>query len=203
MDREEEKRLAASAAAGDMDAFEKLVVSNERLVYAVAVRLLKNEQDAQDASQETFIKAYRALPEFKGDSRFSAWLYRLTQNTCIDMLRRKKAREVSLTSCDDGDEAEQLDIADERFSPELVLEKKELRRAVCEGLNALPEKYRRALLLREMAGLSYDEISQAEKLDIGTVKSRIFRARKKLCVILSQDGNNCGNGASKKAKGGA
>lgn len=202
MDREEEKRLVSLAQSGDMQAFEALVCASERLVYALALKTLGNEQDAQDASQEAFIKAYRSIGSFKGDSRFSAWLYRLTKNTCIDMLRRRKD-ETSLTLENDEGEESQLDISDERFSPEAVLEKKELRRAVAAGLDSLPENYRRILLLREISGLSYEEISEAEGLDIGTVKSRIFRARRKLCEILSRGGNFCAHRASNKAKGGA
>ena len=165
--------------------------------------MVGNEEDARDMAQEAFIRAFNSLGSFRGESKFSVWLYRLTSNICIDFLRgRAKRRTVSLSWEDeDGDEGE-LEIPDERFSPEAGLERSELREAVRRGLEQLTPEYREILLLREINGLSYDEIGRALNLEEGTVKSRIFRARKKLCEILVREGNIPGQGASNERKGG-
>lgn len=202
MSRDEELALVKKAQSGDTDAFEKLLTQHEKLVYNLALRTLGNEHDAQDAAQEAFIKAWTSLATFRGESKFSVWLYRLTNNVCIDLLRRRRTDTISLTQTDsDGDEVE-LEIADTSASPEKVLERKELKRRLDAALAALPEDYRRVLLLRENGDLSYEEIAQTLDMDIGTVKSRIFRARKKLCMILSEDGNFLGNKSSSSRKGG-
>jgi RNA polymerase sigma-70 factor (ECF subfamily) len=159
--------------------------------------MTKNEQDAYDLSQEAFLKAFRSLDKFRGDSKFSVWLYRLTSNLCLDFLRAQKRREkVSLSYENDEDEQQELEIPDERFSPEKILEQNNLRESISSALDALPEDYRSIIVMREMDGLSYDEISARTGLELGTVKSRIFRARKKLCALLSKDGNFSGGGAS-------
>ena len=131
------------------------------------------------------------------------WLYRLTSNICIDFLRsRQRHQTVSLTYDTEDSAGGQLEIPDERFSPEAGLERSELREAVRRGLEQLTPEYREILLLREINGLSYDEIGRALNLEEGTVKSRIFRARKKLCEILVREGNIPGQGASNERKGG-
>ncbi len=202
MNTSEEAALVKRAQGGDMSAFESLVREYERFVYNLAYKLLNDQQDAEDASQEAFIKAFRSISSFRGDSKFSVWLYRLTSNVCIDMLRRRPAPAVSLSVDDDGADA-QLDIPDIRFQPENELERQELRRAVGSALSSLPDNYRQVLVLREIGGHSYDEIAGSLHLDLGTVKSRIFRARKKLCSILAADGNIFGHGPSNSGKGGA
>ena len=154
-----------------------------------------------DASQETLLRAYRSLGGFQGDSRFSVWLYRMTSNVCIDLLRKRKRRaEVSMTVTNEDDEESELEIPDERFSPESALDKAECARAVREGLEKLPEEYRRILTLREIGGLSYEELADALELELGTVKSKLFRARKKLCSLLLESGNFSGADASKGRK---
>lgn len=200
MKPEEEKNVIEKAKSGDERAFEALVTQYERLVYAVCLKL-GSEQDAQDAAQETFIKLYRYLPTFRGESKFSVWLYRLANNVCIDMLRKKSVPTVSLSAEEDGPGG--LSIPDGRFSPESELEKKQLRQAVGRALESLPEPYRQAIVLREIAGQSYEEIAQSLVIDIGTVKSRIFRARRRLCAILSADGNFFSDSPSNEPKGGA
>ena len=202
MTREEELELVRRVQAGDSSSFEQLVLDNQTKVYNLALRTVGNEDDAFDMSQEAFIKAFNSIGSFRGESRFSVWLYRLTMNVCLDFLRSEGRRaHGSLTYIDEEDEKE-LEISDERFSPEAVAEKNELRRSVNEGLLKLPANYRAILLLREIDGLSYEEIGAALSLEEGTVKSRIFRARKKLCEILSADGNYLSTEPSKKRKGG-
>ncbi|NLH01420.1 MAG: sigma-70 family RNA polymerase sigma factor [Clostridiales bacterium] len=201
MTREEESLLVSKAQRGDTVSFEKLVLENQTKVYNLALRMVGNEEDAFDMSQEAFIKAYNSLGSFRGDSRFSVWLYRLTTNVCLDFLRAESRRNhTSLTFLSDEDEEKELEIPDDRFSPETAAEKKELREELGRGLMSLPEEYRLILLLREINGLSYEEISKALSLEEGTVKSRIFRARKRLCAILSAQGNISKKQSSNRAK---
>ena len=188
---------------GDVNAFEKLVTEYERAVYAIAQRMTGNAEDAADMTQETFIKAYNSLSSFRGDSKFSVWLYRIANNVCLDFLRsRSRKPTVSLSAEDDDGEETQLDIADESQSPELLLESALTRDAVRRGLDSLPPDYKQILLLREIQGLSYEEIAAALGIESGTVKSRIFRARKKLCTFLIEDGNIPEFRSSGKVKGG-
>ena len=188
---------------GDVDAFETLVTAYEKNVYNLALRMTGNREDAQDMAQEAFIKAYNSLPGFRGDSKFSVWLYRIVSNVCLDFLRRQKRRPASSLSVEDDEgEETQLDVADVSQSPEVLLEQKLTREAVRRGLDQLPEEQRQILLLREIQGLSYEEIGQTLGLEAGTVKSRIFRARKRLCAFLLQDGNIPDSLASSKVGGG-
>lgn len=204
MTREEELEIILRVRAGDTDAFEALVLEHQNKVYSLALRMVGNEEDARDMAQEAFIRAFNSLASFRGESKFSVWLYRLTSNICIDFLRgRAKRRTVSLNWEDEDGEEGELEIPDERFSPEARLERTELRESVRRGLDSLSPEYREILLLREINGLSYDEISRALSLEEGTVKSRIFRARKKLSEFLIREGNIPGSIASNERKGGA
>ena len=188
---------------GDVNAFEDLVTEHEKGVYAIAQRMTGNAEDAADMAQETFIKAYNSLSSFRGDSKFSVWLYRIATNVCLDFLRsRSRKPTVSLSVEDDDGEETQMDIADESQSPEQLLERGLTRDAVRRGLKSLSPEYRQILLLREIQGLSYEEIAEALALEVGTVKSRIFRARKRLCAFLLEDGNIPEFSASGKMEGG-
>ena len=186
MTRDEELRIIQDILAGNPDRFEELVKAHQKGIFNHALRMLGNEQDALDASQEAFFRAYRSLSSFRGDSRFSVWLYRLASNICLDMLRKRPSSpDLSLTD----EEGDPLPIPDSRFTPQTELEKKELRLAVRSGLSRLDPDFRSVLVLREINGLSYEEIARVTGLESGTVKSRIFRARKKLIAILMSDGN--------------
>lgn len=190
MTREEELRLVRRVQSGEAEAFEELVRAHEKTVYNLALRLVGNPQDAEDMAQEAFLKVYRSLPEFRGESKFSVWLYRIVSNVCLDHLRRQGRRPASsLTTEDEDGEEQQWDVPDESQSPERLLEQKLTREAVQRGLETLPEDQRQILLLREIRGMSYEEIGQTLDLEPGTVKSRIFRARKKLVAWLLADGN--------------
>ena len=197
MTREEELRLLQKAQAGDMDAFEAIVYSNEKAVYNLALRQLGNREDAEDATQEVFVKAYTALKSFRGESKVSVWLYRITSNVCVDMLRRRRDT-VSLSM--EADEGAELDLPDEGLDPAVLVERSDLQAQLAQALQSLSDDYREILLLRGLSGLSYEEIAATLSLDIGTVKSRIFRARKKLAEIL---GNNSEITSSKDWEGGA
>ena len=203
MTREQEAQIVRRVLQGDVNAFERLVTEYEKAVYAIAQRMTGNAEDAADMTQETFIKAYNSLQSFRGDSKFSVWLYRIASNVCLDFLRsRSRKPSVSLSVEDDEGEEGQLDIADESQSPELLMERGLTRDAVRRGLDTLPPDYRQILLLREIQGLSYDEIAAVLEIEVGTVKSRIFRARKRLCAFLVEDGNIPDFTSSGKMKGG-
>lgn len=183
--------LVTAAQQDDQAAFGALVEKYQAMAYSQALRMVGNPDDAADATQDAFLNAWRALPGFQGQSSFSTWLYRLTSNACIDLLRRSKRRPtLSITVADEDEEGPQeTDIPDERWSPERELERKETRQTVRSGLSALSPEHREVLALREFEGLSYQEIAQLLELEEGTVKSRIARARLALREFLLNSGN--------------
>lgn len=197
-----EKKIIEKVLGGDANAFEELVLRYEKTVYNLALRMVGDRDDAFDMTQEAFIKAYGSLSSFRGDSKFSVWIYRITTNVCLDFLRSKsRKQQVSLTVSDDDEDA-QLDIPDPSSTPEQQLIKKISMQSVEEGLKTLPDKQRQILVMRELGGMSYAEIGAALSLEEGTVKSRIFRARKRLCAFLLDSGNIPDSLASKGMKGG-
>ena len=203
MTREQEAAVIQAVLDGDINAYELLVKEYEKNVYNLALRMVGNSEDAADMSQEAFIKAYNSLTSFRGDSKFSVWLYRIVSNVCLDYLRSRGRRQtVSLSAENDDGEDVEIDIDDETQSPERLLDRRLTRDAVRRGLAALPPEHRQILLLREIQGLSYDEIADALGIEAGTVKSRIFRARKKLCAFLIKDGNIPEFVSSSKQRGG-
>jgi len=198
--REREQEIITQVLNGDTNVFELLVIENQKNVYNLALRITRDEQQAFDISQETFLKAYTSLKSFRGDSRFSAWLYRLASNICIDYLRREKRQKTVSITYDDG-EGEELEIADFSNMPETELERCELRDVIEKGLLELSEDHRRIVVLRDINGLSYNEISQALELEVGTVKSRLARARMNLANFIGDAGNFSVGVSSKKRKG--
>lgn len=203
MTREQESAVVRAVLDGDVNAFEMLVREYEKNVYNLALRMVGNGEDAADMSQEAFIKAYNSLNSFRGDSKFSVWLYRIVSNVCLDFIRsRKRKQTVSLSVEDDNGEDVELDIADDTQSPERLMDKQLTRDAVRRGLASLPPGQRQILLLREIQGMSYDEIAEVLNVEAGTVKSRIFRARKKLSAFLLEDGNIPDFISSSKLRGG-
>lgn len=183
----DELKLIEKAKKGDRKAFESLVKLHEKNVYNLALKLMKNREDALDAAQDAFLKAWISIGSFRGDSKFSAWLYRLTYNTCLDYLRKAKKGEIISLTSDDEDE-KVMDVRDDAPTPEEYAEKQELRKTVRGALDALPEEYRQIIIMREFTGLSYGEIADALGLNEGTVKSRLSRARQKLAEILRKTG---------------
>lgn len=184
-----EQELIRAAQGGDQSAFEQLVKANQSLVYNLAYRMTGNPDDAADLTQDAFLHAWRGLSRFQGQASFSTWLYRLTSNACVDFLRRQKRRETLSLTLDDEEEDRQVQIPDERYSPQRELERQEARRALQEGLRSLSPDHRQVLLLREVEGLSYQEIARCLDLEEGTVKSRIARARTALRDFLLKSGN--------------
>ncbi len=188
MTRFEELAAIEKAKKGDADAFEELVISNQKRVYNLALKLTGSEQDALDISQEVFIKAYTNLESFRKESRFSVWLYRMTYNACVDLLRKNGRFQTVSLSAESDDESYEIEIPDGRLTPEGELERKELQREIDEGLSRLPEEHRRILVMREVSGMSYREIADTIGISEGTVKSRISRARQGLVKILVERG---------------
>ena len=189
MDKVHEKEIIQKVIDGDTNAFEDLVLANQKNVYNLALKMTRNEDDALDISQEAFVKAYQQLKNFRGDSRFSVWLYRLTYNLCIDFLRKKpKSTIISLTYEDDSGESTPLEIPDLRDLPEDNAIRSETRKMISEGINELADDHREVLVMREITGMSYTEIAETLNVSEGTVKSRLARARMTLANILMKKG---------------
>lgn len=174
--------LISRARTGDREAFSALVEQYRDNVYRLAYRMCGNEYDADEAAQEAFVAAWRALPNFRGDAKFSTWLYRLTTNAAIDVMRREKRHQ----TIGDG---EMIEVADESDSPQETVERTEQQEAVQKALATLSDEYREVLLLRYMEELDYAEIAEVLKLPSGTVKSRINRAKAALKTALLKSGN--------------
>jgi len=185
-----EQELVDRARAGDQSAFEQLVLEHQNKVYSLAFRMVNDREEAADLAQEAFLKAWQGLPAFQGESSFATWIYRLTTNLCIDYIRRQKRRQEvqPVASLDDPDSG-LGEPADWKQDPQHHVERQELHRALARALQQLPDYQRQILVMRELSGLSYQEIGQALDLDLGTVKSRIARARKNLQKILLAEGN--------------
>ena len=186
---EEEIRVIKEVVNGDTNAFEELVTANQKNVYNLALKMTGNEEDALDISQEAFLKAYKQLAGFRGESRFSVWLYRLTYNLCIDFLRKKPgASVVSLTYQDDDNDPRDLEIPDVRNLPEDRLIRGEIRKTIAGSINELKPWHREILVMREITGMSYSDIASILRVNEGTVKSRLARARVNLTNILAEKG---------------
>lgn len=198
-----EKALVQQAKAGDRNAFAALVSAYESKIYNLALRYLGNREDAMDASQEVFLRVFRFLPGFQEESGFSTWIYRIGVNVCKDMLaKQSKRNEQSIEVEDEEEDRRTLDIVDCRYSPEQILENAELRTILSTAIASLPEQQREVVVLRDIQGLSYEEIASVLSLESGTVKSRLSRARENLRKKLLQNGNIFGFSASKLSKGG-
>jgi RNA polymerase sigma-70 factor (ECF subfamily) len=180
--------LAVSRAlGGDLGAFEALVLKYEKMVYGISYRMLLDREEAQDAAQEAFLKAFRALPSFKGGSKFATWLYRIAANACLDLLRKRKSySELSLDAQTEDEDGARggFDVADGAADIEAALEGKEFRALVREAVDGLPDAHRAIIVMRDFQDMEYAEIAGVLGCPEGTVKSRINRARGRLKRIL-------------------
>lgn len=184
-----ERALVERAQKGDSAAFEKLVTLYERKVYATAYRYTGNEHDAMDVSQDVFIRVFRFLNTFNLESSFSTWVYRITVNVCKDYIRKRTARGELPLELTDEDGEYTVEISDTTYDPVEIYEQSELRQEIQEAIDDLPPSYKEIIVLRDLGGLSYEEIAQELRIEIGTVKSRLSRAREKLRKFLLQSGN--------------
>ncbi len=197
----DDKHILARARRGELDAFEELVRQYEKRVYAVALRSSGSPEDAADITQEVFLRAWRSIESFRGDSGFSTWLFRITMNLCVDHARHKNAQPQTQPLVV-GEEDAERPIPDTAPTPEEHLENSELGRELAAALDEVSEEHRRIVLLRDVSGLSYTEIAEVLEISEGTVKSRLSRARIALRTILLRRGNLLLSAASKDTKGG-
>jgi len=172
-----DQQLVQRAQRGDLRAFDLLVLKYQGRIAALVSRYLNDPGEVEDVTQEAFIKAYRALEKFRGDSAFYTWLYRIASNAAKNHLVAKGRRPGADVTIEDAEGFEQAALISESSTPEAELMSEELAQVVTEALDALPEELRAALSLREFEGLSYDDIAAVLECPVGTVRSRIFRAR--------------------------
>lgn len=178
----DETNLIERCKNGDLEAFGELVSKYEKQVYNIAYRFMGNYDDASDLAQEAFVRAFRAISGFRGDASFKTWMYHIVANVCRDELRRRKRQPVvSLDTpiiTDDGEINREQE--DWTLAPERIYENKEFQETIQQLLNELIPEYRQVLVLREIQGFTYEEIASTLECSLGTVKSRINRARKAL-----------------------
>ena len=187
---EQDRALLLAAQAGDGRAFRKLVERHQRRALAIALGMVRDEQDARDLVQEAFLRVYRGLDRFQGESSFFTWFYRILTNLAIDFVRRPSRRDA-----EHDDRRSRFDAADEADAPFVsridgaepldALHRRELAARIREALDALPPYHRGVILMREVEGMSYEEMAQAMNVSKGTIMSRLFHARQKLQRALS------------------
>ncbi|MGK0297843.1 MAG: RNA polymerase sigma-70 factor (ECF subfamily) [Gammaproteobacteria bacterium] len=183
---EADLELVNRVKQGDKAAFDLLVIKYQSRIVNLAMRFVRNQADALDITQEAFIKAYRAMPNFRGDSAFYTWLYRITVNTAKNYLAVKSNRRLPEVE-QDPSEMEQIDTGTalkDLATPENLLLTQEIQDTIVRAIDNLPEDLRTAITLRELEGLSYEEIAVTMDCPIGTVRSRIFRAREAIDTLL-------------------
>ena len=183
----DEPNLIALSREGDLDAFNLLVEYYQRSVYNLCLRMLNSPQSAEDAAQDAFISAYRALGRFRGSS-FRAWLFRIAANACHDEQRRRSSRPALSLDAPQGEGQLPIDVADPSLSLDAHLQQLELGRVLQDALAGLPGDQRLAIVLCDVQGFDYAEIAEAMGVGLGTVKSRISRARARLRALLAAQG---------------
>jgi len=174
-----EKLLVKKSQSGDIESFELLISSYDKRAYNIAYRIMGNEEDAKDMAQEALFRIFRSIKDFKGQSAFSTWSYRIVTNVCLDELRRRKNEKyVPIESTIQTDSGEAyIELCSDKETPESVFERTEQRELIKSAIDGLSEEYRSVIVLRDIQGFSYEEISTILDCSMGTVKSRINRAR--------------------------
>lgn len=186
-----ETELIRLCQAGNVEAFEKLILKHEKQVYTIAYRFMSNHEDACDLAQEALVKAYKSIDRFRGEASFKTWLYHIVANVCRDELRkRKKNHFISLDApifTEEGELTRQAE--DWTYSPEILYESKENQELIQSILSTLTSEYQEVLIMREIQGFSYEEIAEQLKCSLGTVKSRLNRARKAMrdCLLAKRE----------------
>ncbi len=181
--------LIEQSRKGNIDAFEELIKDYKKIAYNIALKVLKNTEDAEDASQEALIKVYKSIKSFNMESTFKVWLYRIVVNTCIDLKRKKAINTFSIDESIDlgGVNEVQREIADNSGNPDELVEKNFNNKLVNDAINKLDDDFKTIIILRDIQGFSYGEISEILSCNLGTVKSRLNRARKNLKEILENE----------------
>ncbi|MCR4437043.1 MAG: sigma-70 family RNA polymerase sigma factor [Clostridiales bacterium] len=183
---EDEKSLLEKAKNGDVFAYESLIEGYQKKVFNLALRMVGNREDASELAQEVFIRVYKSLKGFKEQSQFSTWIYKITTNVCLDELRKRKNR--NITSLDEEIKLEDSEIKrqieDDKPTPEMIVEKNELKKVVSDAIKLLSDEHRTVIVMRDIQGFSYEEIARIINCPEGTVKSRLNRARLALKEIL-------------------
>ncbi|MDR2656983.1 MAG: sigma-70 family RNA polymerase sigma factor [Oscillospiraceae bacterium] len=179
---QESDRLIKRAQNGDSEAYEQLILPMEQRIYTLCYRITNNREDAFDCAQEVMLRAYRAIGEYRFHASFATWVYRITTNVCLDMIRRRRIKPfVSLEGMMDAG----FSVTDRSNNPQEILERNDLNQTLKECIARLPLDMRTAIILRDIQGLTYEEVAQVLRLNLGTVKSRISRARERLRQMLS------------------
>jgi RNA polymerase sigma-70 factor (ECF subfamily) len=179
--------LVARSRGGDVDSFNQLILRWERPIYALAYRVIGREEDARDVCQETFLRAFRALPGFKGQAKFSSWLYRIALNLCRDWIRRQ--RRAPLVAAPEG--VDPLDLAADRGETESIedlVSRREITAAVEEAMAQLSEEQRTAIILKEYHGMTFQEIADLQGCPLSTVKTRLYQGLTVLRRHLERQG---------------
>ncbi len=185
--KKEDSQLISRALQGDQKAYEALLNKYRNLVYTIMYKMVHNPQEAEDLTQEAFIKAFRALSSFREEFAFSTWLMKIATNNCIDFLRKRKLKTQSIHEpVKYKDEELERTLPNQEPTPEKNLLREERKRIIQEAIQELPERYRHVILLRHMEEKSYDEIADILGLPLGTVKAQIFRAREMLNQKLKE-----------------
>lgn len=182
-----DEELVARSRGGDMDSFNQLILRWERPIYALAYRVIGRDEDARDVCQETFLRAFRALPGFKGQAKFSSWLYRIALNLCRDWNRRQRRAPVSQLP-EDADLAEMAADGGPQESVEDLVARRELTSAVEAAMARLPEEQRTAIILKEYHGMTFQEIAELQGCPLSTVKTRLYQGLSVVRKQLAQDG---------------
>jgi len=186
IERDVDAELVARVQRGDKRAFDLLVLKYQRKVLRLLARMVRDPGDVEDVAQEAFIKAYRALPQFRGDSAFYTWLYRIAINAARNWQAAKRRRPVNISALEspEGETFRQIDTLSDIATPDSMLASREIVAAVNAAIEDLPADLRTAIVLREIEGMRYEDIAQTMGCPIGTVRSRIFRAREAIATRL-------------------
>jgi RNA polymerase sigma-70 factor (ECF subfamily) len=179
--------LVARSRGGDVDSFNQLILRWERPIYALAYRVIGREEDARDVCQDTFLRAFRALPGFKGEAKFSSWIYRIALNLCRDWIRRQRRTPV-VQMPEDAEAVERIALRDPVESIEDLVARKELSAVVAEAMAVLPEEQRTAIILKEYHGMTFQEIAELQGCPLSTVKTRLYQGLTVLRRNLEKQG---------------
>jgi RNA polymerase sigma-70 factor, ECF subfamily len=182
-----DEELVARSRGGDMDSFNQLILRWERPIYALAYRVIGRDEDARDVCQETFLRAFRALPGFKGQAKFSSWLYRIALNLCRDWMRRQRRAPVSQMP-EDADPVELAADGGPQESVEDLVARRELTSVVEAAMARLPEEQRTAIILKEYHGMTFQEIAELQGCPLSTVKTRLYQGLSVVRKHLAQNG---------------